>query len=76
MNFGNNLQRTSPIVLNLIIINSLIYFAGMLLANRFPPGTIEDLFALHHYKSDVFRPYQLVTHMFLHGGFTDRKSVV
>lgn len=70
MNFGNNLQRTSPIVLNLIIINSLVYLAGMLLSSRFPPGTIEDLFALHHYKSDVFRPYQLVTHMFLHGGFT------
>jgi membrane associated rhomboid family serine protease len=30
--------------------------------------SVYDLFALHHYKSDVFRPYQLVTHMFMHGG--------
>ena len=29
---------------------------------------VNDLFALHHYKSTEFRPYQLVTHMFMHGG--------
>jgi membrane associated rhomboid family serine protease len=28
-----------------------------------------DLFALHHYKSEYFKPYQLVTHMFMHGSF-------
>jgi membrane associated rhomboid family serine protease len=30
---------------------------------------VDDLFALHHYKSDEFRPYQLITYMFMHANF-------
>ena len=68
MNFGNSYQRTTPIVLNLIIINVLVYFAQMVFGGNEPLNKVNDLFALHHYKSSVFRPYQLVTHMFMHGG--------
>jgi membrane associated rhomboid family serine protease len=68
MNFGNNLQRSSPVVLNLIIINALVFFAQSVFGGMAPLNKVNDLFALHHYKSDVFRPYQLVTHMFMHGG--------
>ncbi|MFN8244851.1 MAG: rhomboid family intramembrane serine protease [Ferruginibacter sp.] len=68
MNFGNSYQRTTPIVLNLIIINVLVYFAQMAFGGQDNGQSVYDLFALHHYKSDVFRPYQLVTHMFMHGG--------
>ena len=67
MNFGNSYQRTTPIVLNLIIINVLVYFAQMAFSGQDNGQSVYDLFALHHYKSDVFRPYQLVTHMFMHG---------
>ncbi len=31
---------------------------------------MEGIFALHHVKSPLFQPWQLITHMFLHGGFT------
>ena len=68
MAYGNSFHRTTPIVLNLIIINALVFFAQVVFGGGSDVNTISDLFALHHYKSDVFRPYQLVTHMFMHGG--------
>ena len=33
-----------------------------------PLNKVNDIFALHHYKSEMFKPHQLVTHMFMHGG--------
>jgi membrane associated rhomboid family serine protease len=66
--YGNRFQRTTPIVLNLIIINALVYFAQVAFGGSAPLNEVNDLFALHHYKSEVFRPYQIVTHMFMHGG--------
>ena len=68
MSYGSNFQKTSPIVFNLIIINALVFFAQYVSGGSAPLNKVNDLFALHHYKSDVFRPYQLVTHMFMHGG--------
>ena len=64
-----SLQRDTPIVLNLIIINTIAYVAQLAFAGSGNDNTINDLFALHHYKSDVYQPYQLVTHMFMHGSF-------
>lgn len=68
MAYGNSFQRTTPIVLNLIIINALVFFAQVAFGGMADLNKVNDLFALHHYKSEVFRPYQLVTHMFMHGG--------
>ena len=68
-NSGNAFQRTTPVVLNLIIINTLVYFAQSLIGGNTQPSWFDNMFALHHYKSDVFQPYQIVTHMFMHGGF-------
>ncbi len=68
MAYGNRFQNTTPIVLNLIIINVLVYFAQVAFGGMVETNKVTDLFALHHYKSEVFRPYQLVTHMFMHGG--------
>ena len=68
-NYGNRFQQTTPIVLNLIIINVLVYFAQVVTGGNMEPNRAADLFALHHYKSTYFQPYQIVTHMFMHGGF-------
>jgi membrane associated rhomboid family serine protease len=65
-NYGNSFQRTTPVVLNLIIINALVFFAQLFLDNSL--GVTEKL-ALFPFKSGFFEPYQLVTHMFTHGGF-------
>ena len=64
-----SLQRDTPIVLNLIIINTIAYVAQLAFSGSGNDNAINDLFALHHYKSDVYQPYQLVTHMFMHGSF-------
>jgi membrane associated rhomboid family serine protease len=64
-----SLQRDTPIVLNLIIINTIVYVAQLAFGGMGNDNTVNDLFALHYYKSDVYQPYQLVTHMFMHGSF-------
>jgi len=66
---GNRFQQTTPIVLNLIIINVLVFLAQMVIGGNQAIDPATDLFALHHYKSTYFQPYQIVTHMFMHGGF-------
>lgn len=67
-NYSNRSQQITPIVLNLIIINVLVFVAQMLTSGGAEPSQATDLFALHHYKSTYFKPYQIVTHMFMHGG--------
>jgi len=59
-------QSTTPVVLNLIIINAIVFVAQLAFDNTIG---LTDMLALHPYDSDSFRPYQLVTMMFAHGGF-------
>lgn len=61
--YGTSNQRTTPIVLNLIIINALVYVAQMVLDKTIG---LTNLLALYPYDSGLFKPYQLVTHMFAH----------
>src|SRR6478736_3576603 len=65
-NYGNSFQRTTPIVLNLIIINVLVYMAQVFFDG--PDDKITNLLALWPIASGFFEPYQVVTHMFTHGG--------
>lgn len=64
--FGNSMQKSTPIVLNLIIINALVFVAQMVLDKTMP---FTGYLALRSYDSPFFEPYQMVTHMFTHGGF-------
>lgn len=66
-NYGNNFQRTTPVVLNLIIINALVFFIQAFFDG--PNEEITQKIALFPYDTPYFKPYQLVTHMFAHGGF-------
>ena len=52
------------VIKNLIIINVLVYIAEKIL----PTSTINmfDLFALHTWQSSLFKPWQFVTHLFMH----------
>lgn len=73
-NYGNSFQKSTPIVFNLIIINALVFLAQILLDgqnNTFLfQQRITGKIALYPLHSGYFEPYQLVTHMFAHGGFT------
>ena len=66
-NYGNSFQRTTPVVLNLIIINVLVFIVQMMFDG--PEEKITRMIALFPYQTEFFKPYQLVTHMFAHGGF-------
>jgi membrane associated rhomboid family serine protease len=61
-------QRVPPVILNLLIINVLVFLAQQ----AFGPvaeNQILSLFALHDFHSVYFKPFQLVTYLFLHGGW-------
>ncbi|HXO76267.1 MAG TPA: rhomboid family intramembrane serine protease [Puia sp.] len=53
----------------MIIINVLIYLAEETLGNNIQTWMF-NFFALHDVHSGLFKPYQLVTYLFLHGGWS------
>lgn len=59
-----NAGRGIPdIVKNLLIINVLAF-----VANMFIPGNMNTVTGLYYFGSSQFQPYQLITHIFMHGG--------
>lgn len=58
-----------PVVKNLLIINSIMFLATWVLGDRFGIN-LNDILGLHYFTADKFKPYQLITYMFMHGGFT------
>lgn len=69
-------QSSTPVVLNLIIINVIVFVAQMVFdksgydvtgGNNL--GWLTSRIGLWSIDTGLFKPYQLVTHMFAHGGF-------
>ena len=61
----------TPVVKNLLIINVVVFAALNLLPYiGIDTGPIADHLALRYPTSEDFRPYQLVSHFFVHGGLT------
>lgn len=58
-----------PLVKNLLIINGLFFLATITLSSAFNID-LYKLFGLHFPGAMDFRPYQFLTYMFMHGGFT------
>jgi membrane associated rhomboid family serine protease len=56
-----------PVIKNLIIINVLVFLAQNTFGET-SSFSMENLFALHDVRSVFFRPHQLITHLFMHGG--------
>ncbi len=64
---SNNLL---PVVTkNLIIINTILWLASTVMEEQFG-YSLNEHFGLFYPLSSLFAPYQFVTHLFLHGGFT------
>jgi membrane associated rhomboid family serine protease len=61
-------QVIPPIIKNLIILNAIVFFIQYL-TQKSGYSWMENFFALHDIRSIYFRPHQIVTYMFLHGGF-------
>jgi membrane associated rhomboid family serine protease len=62
-------QMIPPVINNLIIINALVFLAQNAFGTEVEEKIL-NLFALHDLHSKLFRPHQLVTYLFLHGGFS------
>lgn len=64
----NNITDT---VKHLIIINVIMFVGTLAIGGQaFGENTLfYDWFALHFPKNEAFQPWQIVTHMFMHGGF-------
>ena len=58
------LANMPPVVKNLIMANVIVYIITMISGNF-----MYEHFSLFYFKSPFFKPFQLVTHMFMHGGF-------
>lgn len=55
------------VVKNLLIINILMLFADFVLSSSFNIQ-LTRILGLYYFESEYFRPYQFITHMFMHGG--------
>lgn len=66
--YGGRGGSMPPVVLNLLIINGIFFLATYLLVNS--GNDLVKYLGLYYPGSELFRPYQLITHMFMHGGFT------
>lgn len=58
------MNRLTPVVKNLLIINVIVYFGSSLLS-----ANVNQLLGLYYYASPYFYPYQFFSYMFAHGGF-------
>ena len=56
-------QSSTPVVLNLIIINVIVFVAQLVFDKSFG---LTNMLALYSYGTGLVEPYQLVTHMFAH----------
>lgn len=57
-------NRIPPVVKNLIILNVMMFLITLLTGNF-----MYEKFSLFYFQSPLFKPYQIITHMFMHGGF-------
>ncbi len=58
-------QMIPPVIKNLIIFNGLVFLAEVTLGSGVCQWLF-NMFALHDVHSDLFKPHQLVTYLFLH----------
>ncbi|MCF8416972.1 MAG: rhomboid family intramembrane serine protease [Crocinitomicaceae bacterium] len=61
MNFFNNLPQVTK---NILILNILFYVAALVISSKGIDAT--NLLGVHYVYSPLFKPYQIVTHMFMH----------
>ena len=61
-------QAFPPVVKSIMIINGVMFLLSFLSQYSFGMDLQEEL-GLHNFSSPQFRPYQIVTHFFMHGSF-------
>ncbi|MBX7182376.1 MAG: rhomboid family intramembrane serine protease [Bacteroidia bacterium] len=64
----NRFETFPPVVKNLILLNGIMYLITEF-CSAFLNINLNQILGLHNIDSPYFKPYQLVTHFFMHGGF-------
>jgi membrane associated rhomboid family serine protease len=64
----NPLANLPPVVKNLLIINVICFIPFLVFSGAIYDKYIE-LFGVYYFNSPLFKPWQIVTYMFLHGGW-------
>ena len=64
-----NFSTLPPVIKNLLIINGLFFLATLAFQHIYDKDLI-DYLGLHYPIASQFRPYQFITYMFMHGGFS------
>jgi membrane associated rhomboid family serine protease len=64
---ANPLSGIPPVVKNLLIINIAMYVLKIIGPMNMSQMDMDHLFGLHLIGSPLFKPWQLITHMFMHG---------
>jgi membrane associated rhomboid family serine protease len=67
--YGRGFLALPPVVKNLILINTLMLIAYWTARSVFSVD-LNAVLGLYFPKSEHFMPLQILTHMFMHGGFT------
>lgn len=63
----SSFQVLPPVIKNLLIINGLVFVAQNTIG--IDTFNLNKWFALHTWQSPWFKPWQILTHMFMHGDF-------
>ncbi|HQV51418.1 MAG: rhomboid family intramembrane serine protease [Flavobacteriales bacterium] len=70
MQFSQNpLSGIPTVVKNLLIINVIFFLIKVSGFGDFGGDSMDTWFGLHFFTSPLFQPWQLITHMFMHGGW-------
>ena len=71
MNFNRQspFANLTPVVKNLLIINLIFFLAYLIFDSKYVLGPITRVLGAYYFNSRAFRPWQIITYMFMHGGF-------
>ena len=68
-NTSHRFRMFPPVVKNLLIINAIFFLATIAIKSSMHID-LTDYLGLHLINASKFQPYQLITYMFMHGGFS------
>lgn len=71
----NSFSLLTPVVKNLLIINGLLFAGSLVFESQFGVE-LNEILGLHFPLSDAFRPYQLITYMFMHATFDAHGQII
>ena len=69
MNLGSIFRNLPPVTKNLLIINLVMFLVKAVYDSQNGANELGFALGLHYPGAESFAPYQIVTHMFMHGSF-------